>query len=569
MSKGECNLLKKNYAKICAVIMTAMLTTTLFGCGSKTTTETDKTKGVAQVIKYNLAAEPATIDPALNDAVDGATVLSNAFEGLCRLDEKNSAVPGVAKSWDVSKDGLTYTFHLRDNAKWSDGKAVVAGDFEYAWKRALNPDTASDYAYMLYYLKNGEAYNNSKNAAWTGTKAAIDDVGVKANDDKTLTVSLEYPTTYFLSLMAFPTYFPVRKDVVEKNPKDWATKPETYICNGPFKMKEWKPKDSLNFVKNDQYWDAKRVKLQNIEYKMIDQATTYMAAFRTGQLDYIETPPTLETPQLIKNGTAKIVPYIGTYYLEFNLSSKAAAIDPAAAKALSDVRVRKALTLAIDRKALVNNVAKGQQIPATAFVPKGIPEDKSGKDFRNKDYYKPTADVTEAKKLLADAGYPDGKNFPKITYLYNTSELHQGIAEAVQDMWRKNLGINIDLKNEEWKVFQKTRTSKNYLIARGGWISDFVDPMSFIDLLTSTSGNNDPGYNNPSYDAKVKAAKSELDPAKRMKDLHDAEDILMTDLPVVPIYFYTNIICVKSYVKGVVKSPLGFVFFDKAYVEKH
>lgn len=562
-------MLKRNTTRLCAVLMTAALTTTLLaGCG-KTATTTDKTSGVPQIIKYNLGAEPATLDPALNDAVDGATVISNAFEGLCRLDEKSNAVPGVAKSWDVSSDGMKYTFHLRDNAKWSDGKAVVAGDFEYAWKRALNPDTASDYAYMLYYIKNGEAFNNSKNPDWTGAKATIDDVAVKAVDDKTLEVTLEYPTTYFLSLMAFPTYDPVRKDIVEKNPKDWATKPETFVCNGPFKMKEWKPKDSLNFVKSSSYWDASRIKLTDIEYKMLDQATTYSAAFKTGQLDFIESPPSLETPQLLKDGTAKVTPYLGTYYLEFNLTDKAKAVDPAAAKAIADVRVRKALTLAIDRKVIVDNVTKGQQIPAGAFVPKGLPEDKSGKDFRNKDYYNPNGDVAQAKQLLADAGYPDGKGFPTLTYLYNTSEAHQAIAEAIQDMWRKNLGINVELKNEEWKVFQKTRTSKNYLIARGGWISDFVDPMSFTDLFTSASGNNDPGYNSAAYDAKVKAAKMELDPAKRMKDMHDAEDILMTDLPVCPIYYYTNIVCIKPYVKGIVKSPLGFVFFDKAYVEKH
>ncbi len=551
-------MLRKRISKFSLILLTLAMTASAFsGCSSKT----PNTDGVAQVITYNLGAEPKTIDPALNDAVDGATVISNAFEGLARLDDKENPIPGVAKDWKVSQDGLNYTFNLRKEATWSDGQPVKAQDFEFAWKRALNPDTGAEYAYQLFYLKNGEAYN--------GKQATADAVGVKAKDDYTLEVTLEYPTAYFLSLMAFPTYFPVRKDVVEKDPKAWSTKPESYICNGPFKMKEWKPKDVLTFVKNDKYWNAKNVKLETLNYKMIDQATSALSAFRTNEMDFIESPPSQEIPGLLADKTAKIYPYLGVYYLEFNLTDKAKELDADVAKALSDVRVRKALTLAIDRKVIVDNVTKGEQIPAGAFVPNGIPEDKSGKEFRNKDYYNPKGDITEAKRLLAEAGYPDGKGFPKLIYLYNTNEGHQNIAVAIQDMWKKNLNIQVELKNEEWKVFQKTRTDKNYLLARAGWIADYVDPMTFIDLLHSKSGNNDPGYNNPDYDAKVMAAKKETDPAKRMKYLHDAENILMKDMPVIPIYFYTNVVCMKPYLKGIHKSPLGFVFFDKAYVEKH
>lgn len=567
-------MIKSKMTRVIALLSTVAVVGTLFsGCAAKGNTATETKKVAPQVITLNLGAEPKTIDPALNDAVDGATVICNAFEGLERLDAKDLPIPGVAEKYDVSTDGLHYTFHLRSNAVWSDGKPVTAQDFEYAWKRALDPATASNYAYQMYYIKNGQGFNESALKDAEKTKGIVpatkDQVGVKAVDAKTLQVDLAYPTAYFLSLMAFPTYAPVRQDVVEKNPTAWATKPESYIVNGPFKMKEWKIKDTLTFVKNDKYWNAKTVKLTQINYKMLDQESSYLAAFKTGQLDYIETPPAQEIPQLVKDGTAKIYPYLGTYYIDVMVDKTAKAVDAKAIKALSDPNVRKALSMAIDRQSLVTNVTKAGQLPATSFVPKGIPEDKTGKDFASKEYYaKDGSDVAKAQALLAAAGYPGGKGFPKITYMYNTSQGHQDIAQAVQDMWKKNLGIDADLKNQEWKVFQVTRTSKQYEVARGGWIADYTDPMTFLDLLTSSSGNNEPGYKNPAYDAKIIAAKNELDVPKRMQDMHDAEDILMNDMPLIPLYFYTNVACIKSYVKDIHKSPLGFIFLDTTYIQK-
>lgn len=550
----------KRKSRMATLLLAVTLTvTSLAGCNGNTKGNKDGDKKADQIIRYNLGADPKTLDPALNAAVDGATVLSNAFEGLMKLDDKDQPIPGVAEKHEVSKDGLEYTFYLRKDAKWSDGQPVKAGDFEYAWKRALNPDIAAEYAYQLYYLKNGEKYNTKE--------AKVEDVGVKATDDYTLKVTLEYPTIYFLSLMAFPTYFPVRKDIVEKAPTDWATKVDTYISNGPFKMSEWKPKDTITFVKNENYWNAKTVKLEKLEYKLIDDATASLSAFKTGQFDIIEAPPTQEIPTLVKEGIAKISPSLSTYFYCVNLSDNAEKIDANAAKVLKDPRVRKALTYAINRKDIVENITKAEQIPAVSFVPKGIKE-SGDKDFQGKEYYKGEGDVEAAKKLLAEAGYPDGKGFPKITLTFNTNQGHQNIAQAVQDMWRKNLGIEIELKNEEWKVFQESRNNKNYIIARHGWTGDYSDPMTFLDMWTSNSGNNDAGYKNPEYDKAIDAARRELDPAKRMKLLHDAEDILMNDMPIIPVYYYTSVVCEKDYVKGVRKSPLGFVFFDKAYVEK-
>ena len=568
-------MLTNKAKRISGIFLTIALSTTMFmGCADKVVKPTDDTKPkvedkkVPQVITFNLGADPKTIDPALNAAVDGSTVIANAFEGLMRVDEKDMPIPGVAEKYEISPDGLKYTFHLRKEAVWSDGQPVKAGDFEYAWKRALNPDTAAEYAYQLYYLKNGQGFNESKlpdaDVSVGIKKATADEVGVKAINDNTLEVNLEYPTLYFLSLMAFPTYAPVRKDIVEGNDK-WTLKPETYICNGAFKMTEWKAKDVIVFEKNAKYWDAASVKLDKINYKMLDDQNASLAGFKAGQLDLIQGPPQQEIPKLVADGIAQIFPSLSTYYFCLNLSPEADKIDAAAGKALKDPRVRKALSLAIDRKIIVEKVALGGQLPATSFVPTGIPDDK-GANFTNKEYYSAEANVEEAKKLLAEAGYADGVGFPNMTIMYNTSQGHQNIAAAVQDMWRTNLGVEIDLRNQEWKVFQKTRTDKQYLIARHGWSGDYIDPMTFLDLFVTNGGNNDAAYSNAKYDEKIAGAKKETDPAKRMALLHEAEDILMEDMPIIPLYYYTTVVCQKPTIKDVRISPLGQVYFTKAYV---
>lgn len=543
---------KKINKLIVLTLCITLVLSSLAGCKSKKV-------ATQNLIRYDIGSEPKTLDPALNSAVESGTIILNAFEGLTKFGQGDKPVAGVAETWDVSPDKLTYTFHLRKDAKWSDGKPVTAKDFEYAWKRGMNPDTAAEYANYFYYIKNAEAYNTKKGTA--------NDVGVKATDDSTLVVTLVNATPYFLQLTAFPTYAPVRQDIVEANKDTWATKPATYISNGPFKMTEWRPKDKIILEKNTNYWNASAVKLDRIEFSMIEEATSRLAAYKSGQLDYIEGPPSQEVPTLLQSKQAVAIPYLGTYFFSINMTPKAASVDPAGAKALSDVRVRKALILAIDRDAMVKNVLKAGQVPAAAFVPPGVPATAGG-DFSTKKYFDTKGNAAEAKKLLADAGYPGGKGFPAITILYNTGSGHQDVAQAVQDMWRKNLGINVQLANQEWKVFQVTRTNKEYLIARDGWIGDYLDPMTFLDLFTSTSGNNNPGYKNPSYDAKIAAAKKEKDPTTRDKLMRDAEAILMNDAPIIPLYYYVNVAMIKDYVKGTRKSQLGFVFFENAYVQK-
>ncbi len=559
--------------RIMALIMTAIMTgTLLLGCTKTKENEGEKPgdgntpvveETVEQKIVYNLGADPKTIDPQLNSAVDGSTIIHNAFEGLMREDENSKIVPGTAEKYEVSDDGTVYTFHIRKDAKWSDGKPVVAGDFEYAWKRALNPEVAAEYAYQLFYIKNGAAYYNQEKVG--GKVATAEDVGVKVIDDNTLEVTLEAPVPYFLSLAAFPTYFPVRKDIIEGNEEKWTLKPDTYISNGPFKMSEWKEKESITFIKNENYWDAKNVKLETLEVKLIDDQITYLNAFKSGEIDVIESPPQAEIPTLLDEGTAKIYPYLGTYFYVINVSDKAKDVDPKAAEALSNPKFRKALSLAIDKQLIVDKVAQGGQAPATSYVPAGI-LDSIGKEFQ-KEYSSKGANIEEAKKLLAEAGYPNGEGAPTITFTFNTDQGHQNIAQAVQDMWKTNLGINVELKNEEWAVFQDTRNNFQYSIARHGWIADYNDPMTFLDMWTTGNGQNNAGYSNKEYDKLIAQAKVELDDAKRTELLHKAEDILMDESPIIPLYYYTNVLCIDKNVKGTYKSPLGQMEFRDAYVE--
>ncbi|QCX33088.1 peptide ABC transporter substrate-binding protein [Caloramator sp. E03] len=537
---------KKNLFSFLTVILTIVMVGTLFaGCGSKGASNANQT------LVYNLGTDSETIDPALNEAVDGATVIANAFEGLTRIGDDNNVKPGVAEKWEISADGTVYTFHLRKEAKWSDGKPVTAKDFEYAWKRALDPKLAATYVFFLTdNIKNAQEYYEGK-AKW-------EDVGIKVKDDYTIEVTLKVPTAFFLQLLAMPIYMPLRQDAVEKGGEQWTQSGDTYIGNGPFKMVKWTHNDSMEWEKNENYWDAKNVKLSKMTWVMVNEASSALTSWEKGEIDVIETVPSAEVPRLTKENKLQIYPELGTYYLYFN--TKKAPLD--------NPKVRKALTLAINRQAIIDAVLKTGQKPAYAQVPYGITESDGKSDFREKggDLFK--EDVQQAKQLLAEAGYPDGKGFPEMTYLYNTSEAHQKIAEMIQDMWKKNLGINIKLANQEWKVFQKTRQNGDFEIARGGWMADYVDPMTFIDMFMSDNGFNDGKFTNAQYDQLLKQAKSTTDLAKRDQLMHDAEKILMDEQAVCPIYFYVSNMCVKPWIKGVYKTPLATVYFDHAYVDE-
>ncbi len=504
------------------------------------------------VLTFNLGDDVRTLDPALNSALNAGNVILNMYEGLMRLDEKEKAIPGIAKDVKISDDGLKYTFYLRD-AKWSDGKDVTAYDFEYAWKRALSPETASEYAFQLYYIKNGEKYHKGEIDA--------EEVGVKALDDKTFEVELENPTSYFLELTAFYTYFPVRKDIVEKDPEGWAINPETAISNGPFKLDEYSRGDKIVLVKNENYYDAERVKLDKINMVMLPDGATALTAYENDEVHILDDIPAQETARIsAESDEYQIRPYLANYYYVINIHKEP----------MDDIRVRKALSLAIDRKAITTSILKGGQKPATGFVPPGL-NDANGNDFRETagDYYidPNKAQIEEAKALLAEAGYPDGKGFPKIEFLYNTSEGHKAIAEAVQEMWKDNLGIDIELQNQEWAVFQNTLVEGNFTIGKANWFGDYVDPMTFLDLWTSDAGKNLAKWKNEEYDKLIEKAKKTTG-EERYNAMYEAEKLLMEDVVVIPLYYYIDDLMVKDYVKGVKKSMLGYFYFDETYIEK-
>jgi oligopeptide transport system substrate-binding protein len=543
---------KSKMKKLCAItVALALGMTTMVGCGGK-----DSGGSAKQEMIHNLGAEVETVDPTLNKAVDGSVVIANAFEGLYKTIDSDKAEPGVAKSCDISSDGLTYTFHLRDDAKWSDGEQVKAKDFAYSWKRALDPKTAANYAYQLYYIKGGEAFNTGKGTA--------DALGIKVVDDSTLEVTLEKPTTYFLELTAFATYMPLREDIITAHPNDWTTDPSTYVCNGPFKMEEYNMKDSYVFAKNDNYYDKDKVKLNKLTFKMIVDETSAYASLKNGELTSIDTVPTAEIESGKEAGLVQVSPNLGTYFYCLNVGNNNDKLKPDVKAALSNKNVRKALNLALDREKIVKEVAKGGQVPAYSFVPQGISID--GEDFASEKYWDASKfDVEGAKKLLADAGYADGKGLPTFELKYNSGEGNKLIAEAIQQMWAQ-VGIKVNLQNEEWKVFQKSRESGNYEISRHGWSADYVDPMSFLDMWMTGGGNNDAKFANPKYDELIKKAQMEKDAKTRAGYMKDAEAILMDEMPIIPIYYYTFVKGIDPKVKDMRVSPLGQIYFEKAYM---
>ena len=508
-------------------------------------------------IKINVGPEPKTIDPTLNNAVDGSIYIQHAFEGLATRDKENKITGGVAERWGISEDGLTYTFYIRENAKWSDGQKITAEDFVYSWRRAVNPDTAAEYAYQFEPVLNAMDINAGKKP--------VESLGVRAIDENTLEVKLATPTAYFIELAAFPTFFPLREDIIEEYGDDWTLSPDTYIGNGPFILTERRTDDSLVMEKNTNYWNADSIIPQKLVFVLMQNETAAMAGVKEGSIHFANNPPLSDIETLQNEGLMHISPYIGTYYYCLNWTNRT----------LRDVRVRRALALAIDRNYIVKEVSKGGQVPAAAWVPNGIndTEDADG-DFRKigGDYYSVKDEdlqnnIEEAKRLLAEAGYPDGRGFPVIEFKSNAGN-HIPIFEAIQQMWKEYLNIDSTVSQEEWATFQTTRLHKEFVIARHGWIGDYNDPMTFLGVFLSYSAQNDGGYSNKAYDDNLKIAMSTIDQKVRMEAMHKAEDVLMGDMGLIPIYFYTEPLMVSKKLSGVVYDPLGWHKFFYAKLAK-
>lgn len=497
-------------------------------------------------VRYALESEPSTLDPAKSTALSESNVELALFEGLTRLDEHEQPQPAAAKSWDISPDGTEYTFHLRDNLLWNDGTPLTAHDFEYAWKRVLDPQTASENAYMMYPLNNGEAFFKQEVSA--------DQVGVKALDDKTLYVKLKAPITYFLNLTAFHAYYPVPRHVVEKDPEIWAAN-DKIVSNGPFVLTHWIHSNQLQFVKNDKYWDKDKVKLENMQWPISESQSTRVSMVESGQANITVEPPISEQERLTKEGLFKMSPYLGSYYYSFN-TQKAPFDNPL---------VRKAFSMTVDREKLVNNVIKGGKEPAYAWVPPGLTNPITKQDFRREGGNLVEYNPQKARELLSEAGYPNGEGLPPITILYNTNEMHKAVAEVIQAMWKENLNVNVELLNQESKVYLDARNTGNFQVARASWIGDYADPMTFMDVYLDE--NNDGQYHNPLYNDLVRKAQNTNNQEIRMQAMHEAEKILMDDAVVLPIYYTTQPYIAQPYVKNYRWSILGTIDFKEAYIE--
>ncbi len=486
-----------------------------------------------QVLHRGIGPDLADLDPHLATQANDYTVLTALLEGLVSEDPQDlHPVPGVAERWDISADGLIYTFYLRSNAKWSNGDPLVAGDFIASWQRMLDPAFAAENAPLLYIIQGAEAYNKKGSADFHS-------VGLESPEPHVLRVTLEHPTPYFLSLLNHPAWFPVPIGTIKKygaptaRGSGWA-RPGRFVGNGPFTLQRWDRGQQIIVEKSPTYWDAAHVRLHAIQFHAIDSLDAEERAFRAGQLHITEAlpPGKIETYRRTSPQLLRIDPLLGTYFYRINV------VRPF----LNDARVRRALALAIDRRAIVEKILQGGQQPATTFVPPALAPLAPTTTL-------PT-DFAAARALLADAGYPGGRGLPVFEILFNSSETHRLIAEAIQEMWRRELGVEVRLANEENASVLAARRAGNFQILRSVWIADYADPSSFLDIWKTDSGNNFTQWANPDYDALLFTASRTPDATARGAIFQKAESLLLDAAPVIPIYHYTHVFLIQPSVHG-------------------
>ena len=488
-----------------------------------------------QIYHHGNGSEPQGIDPHIVTGVPEHHILISLCEGLTipnpNPNDMNGYMAGTAESWTISDDGKEYIFNINKNAKWSNGEPVTADDFVWSWKRILTASLGSQYPDMLYYLVGAYEYHN-------GLIDDFDQVGVKSVDKHTLKVNLKNPTPFFLGLLSHYSTWPVHKDTVLKfgdiddRNGEW-TRPGNFVCNGPFQLKTWELNNKIVVEKNPHYYDASMVRLNEIHYYPVSNVMTEDRMFRAGQLHLTSTLPSQKCPIYIEeNPNLRIDPYMGTYFYRINTENEV----------LKDVRVRKALAYSIDRQLLVDKVTKCGQIPAYSFTPPG----SNG--------YQPNTEIPFdpilAKSLLEEAGFSEQNPFPKLEILFNTNEDHRKLALAVQQMWQINLGIEVELVNQDWKVYLNREMIGDFQISRAGWIGDYEDPNTFLDLMRPNRGNNKTGWENMEYDALVEKANTINNQAERYELLYQAEEILIENMPVIPLYTYVRAYQLSPDVKG-------------------
>lgn len=536
----------KNLLKLAFLAQLLLLSTS---CGdSQTNVEKGNVNGT---LYWGNGTEPQSLDPQIATGVPEHHVISALMEGLVLKDRKTLLPkPGVAESWDISDDGRVYTFKIRGNARWSNGDSLTANDFVWSWWRALQPALGNLYAYMLFPIENAQEY-------YEGALTDFSKVGAKALDENTLQVTLNHPTPYFLQLLDHYSLFPVHQETIEKfGAADERGTRWTYagnlVGNGAFTLDEWEINRKILVKKNKNYWDSDNVDLNEIVFLPIDNMVTEERMFRAGQLHVTSSLPAdkIATYKEIDDSPMRISPYLGTYFYRINVD----------VPHLQDPRIRRALAMAIDRVNLVEKITKGGQIPAYAMTPPGT-----------MGYYPESSlqyDPEQARKLLSDAGYPDGKDFPITEILYNTNEGHRKIAIAIQEMWKKNLNIDIQILNQEWKVYLDSESAGEYQISRAGWIGDYVDPNNFLDMFICEGGNNRTGWCNEEYDDLIlKIAPATKSHKERLEIFQKAETMLLDDMPVIPIYTYTSIQLIDSAVKNFDSNIMNHAYYKDIYLD--
>ncbi len=568
--------------KIAAAAMAGAMAVSLAACGSSASTgdtaatseaagtATDAAEAGETGFTVQIGPNPETLDPALNASIDGGNTLLTIEEPLLIIDENNEVQPGQAESYDVSEDGLTWTFHLRDGLKWSDGSDLTAADFEYSFKRIASPDTAAPYAETVVGMIDGyqDAIGNPDADGNTTTDPDWDALNVTASEDgKDLTIVLSYPCSYFDKLAAFVVTAPVQQATVEANGDSWCTEPDTFICNGPYMITEWTPSERIVLSKNPYYvggWDSSKIVSDTITMLLLEDSSASYAAYNSGEAQLVKDVPTDEIPSLTKaedGGDFYLDEIMGTYYISLNDQEEP----------FTDVRVRKALSLAIDRDYVANTIMQGIYTPATALVGPGIVDNEGyfmdnangGEPYISDDY---EANLEEAKSLMAEAGYPDGEGFPTITYSANDAGYHIAVAEYLQQAWAE-LGITMNIDKVEWSSFIPMRRAGDYDVSRNGWSMDYNDPSNMLELFTTNNGNNDGKYANPEFDQVIEDSRV-ADKATHFEKLHEAEDILMNDAACIPVAYYNDFWLQSSSLKGVWHSPYGYWYLQYGYIEE-
>jgi oligopeptide transport system substrate-binding protein len=531
-----------------------LLSLSFSACGGRTagTSSVDQGPEKSQKIVFALQNVPDGLDPGITNNSFAAPFLFNLFEGLITYDKDNNIIPALAESWTISDDGTVYTFRLRQGLKWSDGSPLTAHDFVYSYFRVLDPKITAQYSVMFTdFIKGADEYYNGA--------ASRDQVGISAPDDTTLILTLKGPTPFFLGILGMWTFSPVKQAVVDQDPERWTLSANTFVSNGAFKVSDIKLGESVTAVKNEYYWDAANVRLEEIVFRYILEPATALTALESGEIDGLRFPPASETARLKSQSDAfQAVPSFATTYYLINRN----------VKPFDDIRVRKALSMAIDREDIISNVLQSSDTPAFGLVSPGYV--LNGRDFRDgRSNYglSPTADVEGARKLLAEAGYPDGQGFPTIQLSYYTDRTVRTIVEAMQQMWKKNLNINAEISTQEWAVYYDAVQRMDYQIGAMGWGGDYLHPMTFLTTMTSNNPTNITSYSDAQYDALVAAAQMEVDPAKAVTLMQEAEDMAMDDAAILPLYHRSIVFMMAPHVKDYYMTPLANLYFRSAYVE--